>query len=282
MTVLVSPVNVSEGRRPEVVAAIAAAGEGAGGALLDVHSDPDHNRSVLTFAAPAGDLVEALLAVGAAVVTSLDLAAHRGVHPRIGTLDVVPFVPRSLGDWETAEAAARSFAEGMWAAEQVPSFFYGIGHRSLPEVRRQAWRGLAPDVGGPGPHPRAGAIAVGVRGPLVAFNVDLDSPDVALARRIAGEARRIPGVRALGLALASRGVTQVSMNLVDPLVTGVGDAYDAVAASAAAAGVAVAGSEVVGLAPRGALPASPERLHLVRPVRVLEEELDRRGFTPYD
>jgi len=276
--ILVSPVNISEGRRPEVIGRIAAAAETTGVHVLDVHSDPDHNRSVLTVAGPAEALVPALLEATAEAVGRIDISRHEGVHPRLGAVDVVPFVPLRPQDRPAALDAALRFAESVFDHLGVPCFFYeaAAGGRTLPEVRRRAFKGLPPDLPrdhASGPHPLAGAIAVGVRDLLVAFNVDLAGDDLSAARSIAAEVRRLDGVRALGLALPSRHQTQVSMNLVEPLVTGVGDAFGAVAALAAEAGVGVAGSELVGLAPRGSLPENIARLGLARPPKVLEDEL---------
>ncbi len=241
--VLECVVNISEGRDRTMVAEIAAA---AGRDLLDVHTDAHHHRSVLTL---LGE--EAPRAVARVAVDRLDLGAHQGVHPRIGVVDVVPFV--ALGDTRPDEAVLARDRFCRWAADelQLPCFAYG-DERSLPEVRRLAFAGLAPTTGPSVPHPTAGAVAVGSRPLLVAYNVWLAEPDLALARRIAAEVRR-PGIRALGLAVGER--VQVSMNLVDPLVVGPAEATDAVAELAA-----VAGCELVGLVPRAVLEAvDPDR-----------------------
>jgi glutamate formiminotransferase len=229
-------VNISEGRDRAVLAQIEAA---AGDDLLDVHTDPHHHRSVLTL---VGE--DAPRAVATATVEHLDLRHHDGVHPRIGVLDVVPFVP--LGDATIEDAVAARDRFGTWAAADlgVPAFTYGP-ERSLPEVRRHAWGDLAPAFGPNRPHPRAGAIAVGARPLLVAYNVWLADADLALARRIATAIRR-PGLRTLGLPVGDR--VQVSMNLVDPTRVGPAEATDAVAALAP-----VAGCELVGLVPEAVL-----------------------------
>lgn len=285
--ILVSPVNISEGRRREVVAAIAGAAEGSGVAVLDIHTDPDHHRSVLTFAGPAPNLLDGLIRAARAAVEAIDLRQHAGVHPRLGALDVVPFVGLDPAGRAAAPEAARRFAAAAANELGVPCFFYesaceAYPPRSLPEVRRRAFRDLAPDRAPPGltgPHPSAGAIAVGARDLLVAFNVDLATDDIAAVRGIAAAVRErdggLAGVRALGLRLPSRGATQISMNLVQPLTTGVGAAYAAVSAEARARGIAVLGSELVGLAPEAAMPADWDPLRLVRPARILEEELAR-------
>lgn len=238
-------INLSEGRDLDLVARIGAA---AGSDLLDVHSDPHHHRSVLTVVGetPAR-------AVAAAAVAALDLRTHEGVHPRLGVVDVVPFVALA-GSTETEALAARDrFATWFAATHGVPCFLYGP-ERSLPDVRRQAFGALRPDTGPPVPHPTAGATAVGQRGLLVAYNVWLDGTDVATARRLASAVRG-PGIRALGLEVGGR--CQVSMNLVDPLAVGPAAAYDRVVAAAAATGATVAGAELVGLVPAAVLELVP-------------------------
>ena len=240
-------INISEGRDGTVVAEIAAA---AGNDLLDLHSDPHHHRSVLTL---VGE--EAARAVATATVGRLDLRHHDGVHPRLGVLDVVPFVALDGTDAAEALAARDRFATWLADTHGVPCFRYGP-ERSLPEVRRRAFRDLAPDTGPAVPHPTAGATAVGARPLLVAYNVWLRHADLDAARAAAAAARR-PGLRALGLQVGPR--VQVSMNLVDPLRLGPADAYDIVAEVAAAAGVEVAGAELVGLLPRAALDAVPRQ-----------------------
>ena len=225
-------VNISEGRDPRVVAAI---GDAAGRALLDVHIDADHNRSVLTL---LGE--EAPRAVAAAAVERLDLRRHEGAHPRIGVVDVVPFV--ALDGSTPVDALAARDAFCRWAGQElaVPCFRYGP-ERSLPDVRRGAFGDLAPDCGPAEAHPTAGAMAVGARPVLVAYNVWLAEPDLALARRIAAELRS-PSVRALGLQVGDE--VQVSMNLIAPDETGPAAVADAVAERAE-----VARCELVGLVP---------------------------------
>ncbi len=277
-------VNVSEGRDPVVVSSIAAA---AGDVLLDVHTDPDHHRSVLTLAGPGARLEEAVRAVARAAVEHIDLGPHRGVHPRLGALDVVPFVPlepsgpggnlvRGGPDLTSALEARHRFA--AWAGEELglPCFYYGP-ERTLPEVRREAFGSLAPDTGPPEPHPSAGACAVGARPLLVAYNVWLTTPDLGVARAVAS-AIRGPGVRALGLAVGE--ATQVSCNLVDPFVVGPAEVYDAVGRLAEQAGTAVARAELVGLAPQAVVDAvAPARRAALDldPGRTIEARLARPG-----
>lgn len=255
--------NISCGDDPATVGAIAATADDD---LLDVHSDPHHNRSVLTL---VGE--EAPRRVARAAVERLDLRGHAGAHPRIGVVDVVPFVPlagASLGD---AVAARDRFLTWMATELGVPGFVYGP-ERSLPDVRREAFRSLAPDAGPRRPHPRAGAVAVGARDVLVAWNVWLADADPERARAVAAAVRG-PHLRALGLAVGER--AQVAMNLVSPATLGPAEAWDAVAAH-----VPLAGAELVGLVPAFVLdrtdPARWAQLDLA-PERTIETRLRRRA-----
>ncbi len=274
-------VNVSEGRDPDVVAAVADAGAGC---LLDVHSDHDHHRSVLTLAGPAPRLEDAVRAVARAAVERIDLRRHEGVHPRLGVVDVVPFVPLGPGgipagpgaDLTPAVEARGRFAAWAGAELGLPCFLYGP-ERSLPDVRRQAFGPLSPDTGPPQPHPSAGACAVGARPALVAYNVWLTTPDLAVARAVAA-AIRSPVVRALGLAVA--GGTQVSCNLLDPSVFGPAQVYDAVRQLAQEAATHVDRAELVGLVPAAVVEAvaSERRLLLdLGPDRTIETRLAGPG-----
>jgi glutamate formiminotransferase len=269
-------VNISEGRRPEVVAAVAAA---CGPALLDVHTDPDHHRSVLTLAGPPSDVAEAAMALARLAVERVDLSTHTGVHPRLGAVDVVPFVPldgvaetlvtgESAGrqTLELAGKVARDWGERAADEFRVPVFLYGTADpegRSLPDVRRTAFRGRRPDFGPGEPHPTAGAMAVGARPVLVAINCELAAgrdgldADLEVARAVAREVRErdggLPGVRALGFALESKGRAQVSMNLTDLAATGLEGACEAVRRAAAERGGEVTAVELVGLLPAAEL-----------------------------
>jgi glutamate formiminotransferase len=247
--------NVSEGRDPEVLDALATA---CGRALLDVHVDADHHRSVFTLA--GATTPEAVRSLAFAVAERVDLTRHAGVHPRLGALDVVPFVALEGSNRHDAVDAARAF--GAWAADAlaVPIFFYDdadIVGRSLPATRRDAFDARTPDLGPPTPHPTLGAVAVGAREPLVAVNCELARDDVVLARAIATHVRErdggLPGVRALGLHLGSVGRAQVSMNLVALEHTGLQDACRAVDALARDAGTEVTRMELVGLVPAAEL-----------------------------
>jgi glutamate formiminotransferase / 5-formyltetrahydrofolate cyclo-ligase len=261
--VLECVVNISEGRDLARVELIARNG---GQDLLDLHTDADHNRSVLTLLGEP-----ATRAVAAATVLALDLRSHTGAHPRLGVLDVVPFVPLGSAGLDDAIEARDRFAR--WAADElgVPCFRYGP-ERSLPEVRRRAFRDLAPDVGPPDPDPRTGAICVGARPVLVAYNLWLAVPDLARARQVAAELRS-EAVRALGLAVGTE--VQVSTNLVDPTAVGPLEVYEQVAAQ-----VPVARAELVGLVPRAVLdridPVDWARLDL-SVERTIEARLGERG-----
>jgi glutamate formiminotransferase len=246
--VLECVVNVSEGRDRARLDALAAA---AGDDLLDVHTDPHHHRTVLTL---VGE--DAPRAVAAAAVASLDLRGHDGVHPRLGVVDVVPFVALDGSAAADAIAARDRFLAWFADAHGVPCFAFGP-ERSLPEVRRRAFADLSPTAGPPEPHPTAGATAVGARPPLVAYNVWLDRGDLAAAHAIAAALRR-PALRALGLQVGPR--VQVSMNLVEPAALGPAAAFDLVVEAARAVGASVAGAELVGLVPTAVLRAvDPDR-----------------------
>jgi glutamate formiminotransferase len=301
--------NVSEGCRPEVVDEIVAAFAGPEVLVLDRSSDADHNRSVLTLAGPGPALVEAAVAGAVACARLIDLTRHQGVHPRMGALDVLPFVPlgratalRGAADPDL-DCAALALRAGRRIAEDagVPVYLYGAAARrperaALPTVRGRGFEALraagraaaspaaapAPDLGGPEPHPTAGATAVGARGVLVAYNVDLAAADLELAKRIARAVRErdggLPAVRAMGVALEGRGLVQVSMNLLDFRVTPPAVAFAAVAGMARRAGAQVVRSEVVGLIPAAALAGvDPAKLRLdgFTPDLLLEQRLAR-------
>jgi glutamate formiminotransferase len=249
--------NVAEGRDTAMLERLVAACEPA---LLDVHVDVDHHRSVFTLAGPQPEAAEAaVIALARAAAAEGDLTAHEGAHPRFGILDVVPFVVLEDVPEQAAEAA-RSFA--AWAAEEleIPIFLYDDAdplRRSLPELRRDAFRRRPPDLGPDQPHPRLGATAVGARPPLIAVNCWLDTDDQVLADGLARAVRErdggLPGVRALGVVLGSRRVAQVSMNLVDLPVTGIEAACTRVRDLAEGQGATVTKVELVGLLPRAEL-----------------------------
>ena len=254
--------NVSEGRDPEVIAAIGAAFEAGGARVLDVHSDPDHHRSVFTMAGEPGALAQAVLEGARETLTRIDLRGHDGVHPRVGALDVAPIV--FLEDRDRGAACAEALVLGdLLAAElDLPVHLYGLlaQGRTRAELRRPG--GLAahpPDFGPPAPHPTGGATLVAARPPLVAFNVDL-APGATLeqARQIAAVIREggeegLPGLKAIGLNLERQGIVQVSTNIEDHRATTAAQVVAAVARHAA-----VARAELVALAPEAAFAGFPE------------------------
>ncbi|HEV2756590.1 MAG TPA: glutamate formiminotransferase [Actinomycetota bacterium] len=281
---LVAVPNVSEGRDAELIARLADAVARAGARVADVHSDPVHNRTVITAAAAPGTLVDAMAALAEAAL-EIDLTVHAGVHPRLGVLDVCPFVVDGAPGAEVA-AVARSAGAAIASGSRLPVYLYGYAATrpecaNLPDLRRGGLDGLIQRVGPPdfGPRtidPRRGVVCVGARDVLIAFNVWLRC-DLAVARRIASDVRSHPGlagVRALGLDLGG-GRAQVSMNLTRPGVSGVDRTYEVVAALAADGGAAVEGTELVGVPPERYLPdpgAEAARL-LLRPGRSLEAAL---------
>jgi glutamate formiminotransferase/glutamate formiminotransferase/formiminotetrahydrofolate cyclodeaminase len=255
--------NFSEGRDRATIDAIAAA-LGSHARLLDVHSDPDHNRSVFTLVGDGDELVDALLAGIEVARAHIDLRVHAGAHPRIGAVDVVPIVPIAEGDFERARAVARILGARIGALglpvflyappERGPAFFRRGGPDELQ--RRIDGGELAPDFGPQRLDPAAGAVLVGARRPLIAFNVNLRGT-LEAAREIASVVREggggFPGVRALGLELPSAGLVQVSMNVEDWQAAPLHEIVARIHAEAAARGAEAAGSELVGLIPAGAV-----------------------------
>ncbi|MBM3638572.1 MAG: hypothetical protein FJW98_03960 [Actinobacteria bacterium] len=238
--VLECVVNISEGANRQVLDELAAV---VAGDLLDIHTDAHHNRSVFTLVGEQAprDLTRRTFEL-------LDLSAHSGVHPRLGIIDVVPFVPLAGSTWEDAVEARNHFAH--WVADEfaIPAFLYG-SERTLPFVRQHAFVDLDPDAGPLAPHPRAGAVCVGARDTLVAYNVWLHDSDVTAARKIAASIRST-SLRALGLQVGNR--VQVSMNLINPMELGPMEAFDAVRELAQ-----TEGAELVGLIPQAVLDVIP-------------------------
>jgi glutamate formiminotransferase/glutamate formiminotransferase/formiminotetrahydrofolate cyclodeaminase len=262
--------NVSEGRD---AAAIGAIGEAfsSRARLLDVHSDADHHRSVYTLVGNAEDLVESLLAGIAAACRLIDLRRHDGVHPRVGAADVVPLVPLRPDDLEQAKSAALSLGERVGRELGLTVLLYGElreGRRpafyrrgGLEELERRLASGeLQPDFGPSHVDPRSGAVLVGARKPLVAYNLDLSTDDPAVAKEVAAAVREsgggMPGVQAIGLRLPRSGRIQVSMNVLDLERSPLHEVVEAVTREAAARGVGVAGGELVGLVPASVLDAA--------------------------
>jgi glutamate formiminotransferase len=259
--VLECVVNISEGRRPAVIDRLARA---CGTELLDVHTDADHHRSVFTIASIDPAATEAAARrLATAAASALTLVDHDGVHPRLGVIDVVPFVALAPTPPSVAIDAARDFAGWIGTTLEVPAFLYDLAdseRRTLPSVRRDAFGARRPDAGPAVPHPRLGAVAVGARPVLVAVNLELADDDVTLARTVAHRIRErdggLVGVRALGLALPSVGHAQVSMNLVDLEATGIETACTEARDLVIAAGGQVLAVELVGLVPAATLGAA--------------------------
>lgn len=293
--ILVGVPNFSEGRNERVIDALEAT-LSARATLINVHFDPQHNRSVFSLAAAADRLAEALVAGAEHALSLIDLRAHQGAHPHIGALDVSPAVWVREGDRDAAIAVARAAAEGI-AALGVPIFLYGE-LASSPERRERAFfrRGgpaelarrmssgeLRPDLGPAAPHPSAGATLVTARPPLVAFNVELDTPNPEVARQIAAELRErdggLPGVRALGMPREGE-LTQVSVNVHDPGAVPLAKLVGEITRLAAEHGVRAIGAELVGLAPEAALagyPDDPAIRGFDPDEHILERALERVG-----
>jgi glutamate formiminotransferase len=265
--------NFSEGRDASRIEAL----EGVlarvpGTLLLHRTSDTDHNRSVMTFVARGEAVVEAAVRLAAEAARLIDLSQHRGVHPRLGALDILPFVPLGGATLEQCVALAHEAGARIWKELGIPVYFYEAAalradRVRLENVRRGQFEGLSaavvvdkskrPDIGGPSLHPTAGAVIVGARKILIAYNINLKSADLNLAKSIARRIRAshggFPAVKALGFPLASRGLVQVSINFTDFEQTPVHLVYSEVCRLAAKHGVEVEGSELIGLMPRKAL-----------------------------
>lgn len=255
--------NFSEGRDDGVVEALRQA-LSAPARLLDVHVDADHHRSVFTLVGEADQLVETLLSGVACARERIDLGRHDGAHPRIGAADVVPIVPLRPEEMERAKETARELAARIGDELGLPVFLYGeVGQGRRPaffrrgglrELEQRIDAGeLEPDAGPRTIDPRSGAVLVGARAPLVAYNVDLATEDVSVARAVAAAVREsgggMPGVQAIGLRLPRAGRTQVSMNVLDLERSPLHEVYARVVAEAVVRGVAVEGGELVGLVP---------------------------------
>ncbi len=263
MLPLESVPNFSDGRDAATIDAIGSE-LAAHARLLDVHSDPDHNRSVFTLVGSEGELADALLAGIRVAVERIDLRRHDGAHPRIGAADVVPIVPVRPEDFDRADRAARALGERIGRELALPVFLYAPPERGPAHFRRGGPDGLqqridtgelAPDFGPRRLHETAGGTIVGARRPLVAFNVNLRG-ELRVAREVAGLVRErgggFPGVRALGLDLPRAGLVQVSMNVEDWEAAALHEIVARIEAEAAARGAEVVGSELVGLMPAGA------------------------------
>jgi glutamate formiminotransferase len=291
--------NVSEGRRPEVVQAMLQAVRRVPGVrLLDHSSDASHNRTVVTFAGEAAAVKDAVLALFGAAIGAVDVRTHRGAHPRLGAVDVVPFIPIEGVTMADCIALARETGAEVAARYGVPVYLYeeaasSQARRNLEDIRRGEFEGLAdrmtdpawaPDFGPPHPHETAGATVIGARMPLVAFNVNLATDRLEVAQQIARAVRHSSGgfrfVKALGIRLEARNIVQVSMNLTNVEKTPIFRVFDAVRREASRHGVAVLDSEIVGLVPAAALVAAAEyylQLGNFKADQVLETRLRDAG-----
>jgi glutamate formiminotransferase / 5-formyltetrahydrofolate cyclo-ligase len=286
--------NVSEGRDASVIGRLAEAAKAGGAGLIDVHSDVDHHRSVFTIIGTTDDIGRSVLALALTAVELVDLTKHRGAHPRVGAIDVIPFVPLRGASMRDAVEAAHRLGRQLAAEAGLPVFFYGEAAASpqrceLPLVRKGGFEGLAermctpdwrPDAGPTVPHPTAGATVVGAREPLIAFNAVLDTADVAIAsattRAIRESSGGLPAVRAMAVLLASRGVAQVSMNLLDHRRTSPRAVGERIEAEARRLGASVREYELVGCASADAFAGWPHTLAPVaglKPAQLLDPVL---------
>jgi len=259
--------NFSEGRHPAVVREIVAAIESVPGVLLlGWEADADHNRSVATFAGPADAVVEAVVRATGKAAELIDLSRHQGQHPRVGAADVIPFVPLDGSDMADAAGAAHLAGEQIWQRFGIPVYFYEAAARTparkrLEKVRRADFDGAPPDIGTIAAHLTAGAAVCGARGFLIAYNADLETHDVEIARAIARRIREssggFRGVKSIGLYLASRDCAQVSMNLTDFASIPLDEVFEAIEDEAARLGSRVRSCELIGFVPLRAFEKSP-------------------------
>ena len=274
--------NISEGRRPDVIAACADAVRASGVTLLDVSADPAHHRTVLTFAGDADRVFAGVLALFAEALRQIDLRSHAGVHPRVGAVDVTPFIPLGSTPMEACVALARRVAAEVARRFDLPVYLYEEAastpaRRNLAEIRRGQLEGLAsrmtepdwqPDFGPSVPHPSGGIAVVGARGALVAYNINLATDRLDVAVRIAAAIRQgrsgLVGVKALGVPLPDRGHVQVTINLTDIRATSLHEVFTRVAEEADREGVQVLDSEIIGLVPAAVLTATAARVLRLR------------------
>jgi len=275
--------NFSEGRDAHVVRAIVDAIAGVPGVLLlGYESDADHNRSVVTFAGPKDAVMEGAIRGAGRAAELIDLTLHEGVHPRVGVADVIPFVPLEGATLEECVDVAHRAGTEIWNLSGVPVYFYEAAaripeRRRLEKIRRRGFDGRPPDVGDIAAHPRAGASVVGARGFLIAFNVNLDTEDVEVARSVAKSIREsaggFPFVKAMGRYLASRRCAQVSMNLTNFAQTPLDRVFEAIRTQAP-----VRSCQLVGFVPRRAFEMFPEFFKCAEnfePSRVLENRIEQ-------
>lgn len=264
--------NLSEGRDGEKIEKIVSAVKQTPGAvLLDVDSDHDHNRSVITFVGDSTAVEKAILALTENAIALIDLNQHKGEHPRMGAVDVIPFIPIKNATMEDCIALAKRVGQKIWEQFKFPVYFYEEAatrpdRKDLANIRKGEFErfaqkilepGWAPDFGERKIHATAGVVAVGARMPLVAFNINLGTSNLEIAKRIAKAVRHIDGglrfVKALGFALEERGIVQVSMNMTNFKKTPLFRVFELVKREAERYGVPIVGSEIVGLVPQEAL-----------------------------
>jgi glutamate formiminotransferase len=289
--------NISEGRDQAKIDKIATAvREFPGVLLLDVDSDPDHNRTVITFAGESGGVERAILALVAEATQQIDLRKHTGEHPRMGAVDVIPFVPIKNSTMEECIDLSNRVGEQIWKQFKVPVYLYEASasnpsRENLAEIRKGQFEGFfekinkpewAPDFGDRNVHPSAGVVAVGARMPLIAFNVNLGTDRLELAQEIAKAVRHMSGglryVKALGFKIEERGIVQVSMNMTNFQKTPLFRVFAMIQREAERYGVPVIGSEIVGLVPREALIQSADyflQLEKFESSQVLEERIEQ-------
>jgi glutamate formiminotransferase len=295
MPIIESIPNLSEGRRTDIVERLAGAIRSAKGVrLLDYSSDASHNRSVFTLTGDADSLKTATLALFEQAVATIDLRNHQGEHPRLGAVDVVPFVPIEGATMKDCVTLATDVAATVAERFGVPVYLYEEAssnplRKNLEDIRRGEFEGLAQKMGQPGwapdfgpavPHPSAGASVIGARMPLIAYNINLQTDRLDVARKIASAIRHSSGglryVKAMGIAIEDRGIVQVSMNLTNYEKTPIFRVFDLVRREAARYGVSVLESEIVGLVPSAALVSAAEyylQLERFGPQQVLENKL---------
>jgi len=288
--------NISEGRDSEKIDKIVHAVESTSNVwMLDLHVDSDHNRSVLTFVGDPESMQNAVLNLFDKAINLIDLRVHKGEHPRMGAVDVVPFVPIENIAMDQCVEISKQVGNEIWQRFKIPVYLYEYSAKqpersNLADIRRGEFEGFfekithskwAPDIGEARVNPTAGVVAVGARMPLIAYNVNLNTSDLSAAKSIAKKFRESSGglrfVKALGFPLESRGIVQVSMNLTNYKETSMYDVFNAIEHEADEMGIQISGSEIVGLVPRDALDAGELdvlRLEDFNESQILEERIE--------